>query len=580
MDAEQRISASAFTHRGIISDANTNNFILDGRHLFGFELDNSHVSIINKDRNFFFAVCDTKPNEYLNTAVSGIKELKKLSAQFKTGNRDIKTKSDQLGECFVNTENLLYESGSYANPNAKPKSRHLASLDKKLSPYSGKDPDIPDDADETFDKSGSRFERDFQLSGFDQNDEEYDELDDEYDYDENEEEDSYQDELDYQPGSKGFSSVGLILSDGRGSILAQGDCEAFLLRANALRSISRDPRKTGEQSGRSPKADQNAMRRGQTARTPAFTGRASEIFDPREGDVYLLCTTSVINAIGEENIDEYLAMQEDTSVISSRIIYDAVKNDAESNLTCLVVRIEASYKGENLNTMPKRADFKNSTSIQGKLAQMQANPVERDTNKIPVKQSYQNKDAFSNTAKSRFDPPPRKYQSKGSKSLVTTVITTVLLLVLLFATYFILQVNRDNEEVSTNRPNTTSTTKRPSQTSTTTADPEDEYGDEEDDEVRTTTEQITTTVTTTQAPEQTHKVKSGETLSKISEKYYNNARYVDLIKQANNLESDNIRIDQVLIIPPKPDPTTTTIAAAEESTTRGAATTAGRQSTQ
>lgn len=47
----------------------------------------------------------------------------------------------------------------------------------------------------------------------------------------------------------------------------------------------------------------------------------------------------------------------------------------------------------------------------------------------------------------------------------------------------------------------------------------------------------------------THTVVSGETLSKIAQKYYNNASLYPKIKEANNLKSDNLTVGQQLVIP-------------------------------
>jgi hypothetical protein len=285
MAAEQRISASAFTHRGEAYDFNSGNFILDGRQPFDFELDNSRVSIIERDRNFFFSVCDTRVTDDLNESVSGIKELKKLHAQLKSGTRDIKSKTEILGECFMGTENLLYDTAAYsdADRSRHKRRRHLSSLDKKLVTHPGMDvdEDVEDLDDEGFDGDGGedadvtiyrgsgapgegRGQRGRQGSGgggdhrkpgggiaggsarsrgsargADDGDDYYDEYDDGeddgeddefgggYEDDDDSEDDGYGldhegDSAALEPGQKGFSAVGFILGDRKGSILAQG----------------------------------------------------------------------------------------------------------------------------------------------------------------------------------------------------------------------------------------------------------------------------------------------------------------------------------------------------------------------
>jgi LysM repeat protein len=46
-----------------------------------------------------------------------------------------------------------------------------------------------------------------------------------------------------------------------------------------------------------------------------------------------------------------------------------------------------------------------------------------------------------------------------------------------------------------------------------------------------------------------HKVKSGETIFRISMKYYHSKAGIDMIKSANNLTNNDIRVGQVLTIP-------------------------------
>jgi nucleoid-associated protein YgaU len=64
----------------------------------------------------------------------------------------------------------------------------------------------------------------------------------------------------------------------------------------------------------------------------------------------------------------------------------------------------------------------------------------------------------------------------------------------------------------------------------------------------------TTTTTAPPAGEQTYTVKSKDTLWGICEKFYgmSSTELVQLIKNANNLTSDDIKPGDVLKIPPKP----------------------------
>jgi LysM repeat protein len=627
MAAEQKVSASVFSHRGDAYDTNTNNFILDGRQLFSFEPDNSHVSIEEKSRDFFFAVCDTKPTDNLNTSVSGIKELKKIYSQFKSGARDIKSRTELLGECFINTESLLYDSGSYATPRGGGQQRgpKLASLDIKLPNYAVGAPDDAEDADgqdmgDGYDGQAEGGEyRDSEGEGGgeggrypggpggegDGGDEGYAEGAEDGAYDDDEPEDDAPERV-LAPGEKGFSTVGFVLSEKKGSILAQGECEAFLLRSGALRVLSGGGKKLGAGLGRAPSAGPAAGGQRQGA-ARGYAGRASEIFEPREGDVYLLCTSSVIDSIGDDNIDSFLAMRDDISVICGAVMNEAVKNDPSSNMTCMLVRIEESREEEAMiSPLQRRPEFSygGMSGMQGRPAAgagpMQQQPPQQQQPDYPdqdgrdtriARAPYQNNSAFTKRAAARFEPPPqRKPLFAGKKSLMSSIAITAVLVVVLVVSYMLWLNNGDNEpgggRAPTATPRNNPTTSSTDEGDDTTEAYEGDDGEGDDWETTTAYDEITTTVATTTEATTTepeiviYTVKSGDTLSKIAERYYGSARLYTLIQEANGIaNAANITIGQELVIPPKPDATTTAGAASSSSQGAGAVT-VSRQSTQ
>ena len=628
MGAEQKISASAYTHRGDEFTSNTGNFLLDGRQPFDFELDNSHVSIVDVDRNFFFAICDTKFTDDLNTSVSGIKELKKLHVQLKSGSRDIKSNTEILGECFVGTEDLLYDTAGYTGrENAgQPPGRQLSSLDKRLVTYAGKDMDEADgqiDGLDDNDGDGYAGRPDAGPQTGDEDDEFVDA--DDRDYEDDEE---YDDEVEppadiveLEPGKKGFSTVGFILSEKKGSILAQGDCEAFMFRSGSLRVLSGGSKKVSVTLNRAQGAVSQAKQyRGGGAQAKPYGGRSSEIFEPREGDVYLLCTTSVVTAIGEENIDGYLSLNEDLSAINGSIMYDAIKSDPSSNMTCVLVKIDEILDDEAPAAVSARrgADYGHQ-DMYGYNGGAQADgvagaaagsagmaggarpgagpgPVGRPPQSGPpyleqetrVSQTpYQNREAFSKRATSRFDAPPKKISLANNRSLITSIITTAALLLILFLSYHFLSNNdRNNSNGATGTGTTTTNVANAGTTSSANSGANATNADgstQASTEGRTTTTTTTVTTTTTEPPEQEYTVKSGDTLQKIAQRFYGNANYAlyTLIQERNGIQNPSkITIGQVLIIPPKPETTTETTTAAGGTTTeaQGAAATAGRQS--
>ena len=638
MGAEQKISASAFTHRGEDYASNTGNFLLDGRQPFGFELDNSHVSVVDENRNFFFAVCDTKITDDLNTSVSGIKELKKLHSTIKTGSRDIKSNTEILGETFVGTEDLLYDTAGYSEkeqPRPAP-GKPPVSAGKKPAAYGnseddGEDGDDEEDGENPADPEEDGYDGDGEQRLKDEDDDEDDDFDDEDERDYDDEAEDYNDveppadDSEPEPGKKGFSTAGFILSEKKGSILAQGDCEAFMFRGGALRVLSGGNKKVSVTLPKSSAAGRQAQQNtGRTPQPKPYGGRSSEIFEPREEDVYMLCTTSVVTAVGEENIDAYLSMKEDIATINSSILYDAVKNDPSSNMTCMLIRIDeirdeeaaaalvpparrgADYyrpdangaAGAGAQAGGQGASLMNggpagaSRPVPGGGRPMNAQPPYTEQETRVAQMPYQNRDAFSKRATSRFDAPPRRSVFSGNKSLITSIITTVALIVILILSYyFLMNTHDDNPNNTSSRTTTSSTSGAKTTTGRNDGDEDPTVGDDDDGgsvkqtstSQRTTTTTTVTTTTTTEAPEQEYKVKSGDTLMRIAQRFYGNAnaKLYTLIKERNNLISDQINIGDTLIIPPKPETTTEASSQGSDSGTesgQGAGTTAGRQS--
>ncbi|MCL2146859.1 MAG: LysM peptidoglycan-binding domain-containing protein [Synergistaceae bacterium] len=657
MSAELRVSASAFTHRGQLHDVNTGNFILDGRYLFGFELDNSHISLNNWDRSYFFAICDSRRNDYLNTSVSGIKELKKLSGRLKTYTGDIKSKTEMMGECFINTENLLYESVRYADfeRNRPTRDKTLTSLDKKLMPDGEKrtnakssvddegdiGEDLGDEYDDNFDgshKSGYKGEfrdeykseyrdepkaepedgyksesRDKPEDGIKTDDykdgyeDDYDDgyedgynktgghytyPDDEY-YDEDE--DDFEDDFDFDdddddryssidtsvPGGKGFSTAGIVISDKKISVLAQGDCEAFLLRGSTLRILSSSENAVGGSDQRMQNV--NARMRQNSGPYHPY-GRSSEVFDAKEGDVLLLCCTDLVDALGKDNIDDYLAMREDASIITSTMMFDAVKSEPDRNLTCLVVKIEEIQEEDMLASVQKRMDARYSqsgvrmgsqtgagTGVGAAVSGMNTGAggvAKFETGSTRIANTpYQNRDAFSKTAAQKFEAPSKKFGPKSfNKSFIQSAVTTVVLIVLLLVSYYLFEENKNGSSGVVNNSRTTTTTTAGTRTTGDGGNMEGvgddggggyENGDEpttHDQDSGTTTRYVEPTPTPTPGPLAMHKVSGGENLGRIAQRYYGSSakEYVDLIKEANNLTSDLIRVNDELTIPQKP----------------------------
>jgi len=122
-------------------------------------------------------------------------------------------------------------------------------------------------------------------------------------------------------------------------------------------------------------------------------------------------------------------------------------------------------------------------------------------------------------------------------------IIAVICIACIFAIYSML-FKKDDPSSTTTKATTTAVTTSAAQTTATTSSTQP-----------TTTAPTTTVTTTTQSNASglptTHTVVSGDTLSAIAKKYYGESTPAlwDLIRKANNMTNDNLKIGQVLTIP-------------------------------
>lgn len=312
----------------------------------------------------------------------------------------------------------------------------------------------------------------------------------------------------------GFS--GLLLSEGKAFGAIFGTGHIYYCRGNVFKHMSGEkaqPQRLAELgiiSDDEVESFQEKYNIDEKQEGPVSFTEPMEIL---EGDKYLLISDGVYNTLGEENLEDILSMRSDSTYIAYRVISEAIKKNAEDDMTAMVVRIE-------------RVTASNTPSVK----------------KVPEKPKA--------TALKSTPPPTYKYNSTNKKSFrkyeniiyyVAVVLTAILLVVIMyFVIKNIMDKLKDTDPVSPTPPVTISITPAPTDAPELTPE---------------ATPQATPAPTQAPVAEvKVHKVKKGETLSSIAKLYYGDDwTYVEKLGMYNKIPApyDNISIDQELKIPSK-----------------------------
>ena len=110
MDNYIKVSACAVSHPGMGYSANVDNFYLNGRSRFEYEMENIQVSIDGSAGEYIFAVSDDmdRMSAQKTTSVSMMKELRKFQENIKGKGGDVKSKLNQLGERVNEINNVIF----------------------------------------------------------------------------------------------------------------------------------------------------------------------------------------------------------------------------------------------------------------------------------------------------------------------------------------------------------------------------------------------------------------------------------------------------------------------------------------
>jgi len=323
----------------------------------------------------------------------------------------------------------------------------------------------------------------------------------------------------------GFS--GLLLSEGRFVAVSSGNCRIYMMRDGRFRPLASDAARAkreieskiiGDLDNEDDRAD-DVVLPGEEDKGNAVV---SDVYDIVEGDSFILISNGLYEALGEEKIEDILALRSDSTYIANRLVDEAMKRKTVGDLTALVVQVEKLIDNPGKSKKPVPRAQQPRQDVRSRVEKL---------NKAPAITYKYNRRKTS------------KYQST---ILIGMVFVTVLILfgIIFLIIRSLMNIGKEN------LPSPTSTAKPPV-TATPTNTPDDIYPGEDPDE---TTPDPTPTPTPT--PKETeikeHVVKKGDSMSSITRTYYGDTSLIDELCKYNNISDPNKIIQgQVIKIPPK-----------------------------
>jgi len=315
----------------------------------------------------------------------------------------------------------------------------------------------------------------------------------------------------------GFS--GLLLLDGQFAALTGGNGHVYMMRDDMFRSLANETTK----AKRAIDAKNNLETEVDEVEIPGEEKQGSvivsDVYDLHEGDSFVLITDGVLEALGEEKIEDMLAMRSDSSYIAYRIIDEAMKRNSSGDLTAMVVQVEKIYNtGKVVKSKP-----------QNKQKQTTKNNVEKFSKVPPVTYKY-----------SRNKRRAARYQ--GTVYLIITILTVAI------AFGFIYMMIKSLVDTGTSNIEK----QDPSPTVTATPSETPDYEEPGFEEPTNIPDPIATPETPVDTQIKEHTVKPGESINKIVKDYYGDTSLVDKLCKYNNITNPNlIKVDQVIKIPPR-----------------------------
>lgn len=317
----------------------------------------------------------------------------------------------------------------------------------------------------------------------------------------------------------GFS--GILLSDGQFVALSSGSGRIYMMREGMFRPLASETSRAKKEIDIRMNEDAEVSELELPGDEERGSVIVSDIYNIQEGDSFILLSDGLYQALGEEKIEDLLALRSDSTYIAYRLVEEALKRKTTGDVTALVVQVEkvTASAGTVKKSAPRAQSRQTVKTRVDKL------------NKAPaITYKYDRRNAA-------------KYKSTV---LVVMVIISVMLLFGLVFKMIDSLMKTGSENIGKNPSTTTA-----SPTLSPTRSP-GETGSPADDPDETVTPTPTPTSTPTPTPEeQIHVVQKGDSMSAITRKYYGDTTLLNKLCKYNNIsDPDKIIQGQKIKIPP------------------------------
>jgi serine/threonine protein phosphatase PrpC len=252
-----------------------------------------------------------------------------------------------------------------------------------------------------------------------------------------------------------------------------------------------------------------------------------------EGDVFLLCTNGLTDSVSDERIFEILSSGEECDYISGYIVKEAVKNNAEDNVTALVVSV-VSIDGESRESCQESYIKEHGSEYD----------LKENVRKARHKDVSMPASKYKERQMSRM-PKSSMRRQKSLQKYASTLVACLIIAVSIFGAFklwgFINSAGKEDESAI-------SLTEAQMEEA---ARLQEELADDElyDEELMAGEDESASTDYMLQFPTE-YVVQKGDTLYQISRMFYNDHTMYTAIMEANEIEDpDHIKEGQALIIP-------------------------------
>lgn len=436
MDNQIKLNVSSVSHAGRSYSGNEDNFYINGRYMYEYEMENIQVTTDCLALDHIFAVSDgfDRVATDKRPSLSMVKELKKFQDQLNVKYGDFESRLSILKDRLEETNNVFYSM-----------SLNDSSSNSLI-------------------------------------------------------------------GEKETAFGSLFISDGKAATLNIGKTKVYLFRDGHLRPLTGDLKKSDRllKMGIITNDQANILtgKFGIPIEDSKIGIQKSEVLEVKPGDLFMICSDGLSNVLDEEKINEILSIDKETGLISNMLVKEAIKNGSKDNITVVVVKIESQVNLEKSKVSKEEYSTKRS-SVRG--------TAKKDKGVLIIVISmlvillgavYVMGVSFNWFSKDQGPP-----EVDASHAITITEDSTV-------------NIETNSPESSEDTSAGSEATPQPEVTNSNASDEDDISGPIK------------------------YTVVSGDSLQKISEKFYHNAQKYKTIMEANNIKNENsLQIGQELIIP-------------------------------